>query len=55
MMKQGGASSGDSSRDLSPVTADRMREMAYYLWQQNMLANRLIELPVAFCWPRAWQ
>ena len=40
--------SGDSSRDLSPVTADRMREMAYYLWQQNMLANRLIELPVAF-------
>lgn len=40
--------SGDTGRDLSPVTADRMREMAFYLWQQNMLANRLIELPVAF-------
>jgi hypothetical protein len=39
---------GDSNRDLSPITAERMREMAKYLWETNLLANRLIELPVAY-------
>lgn len=40
--------SGDVKRDLAPVTQSRMREMAAYLWQANLLANRLIELPLAF-------
>ena len=40
--------SGDSKRDLSPMTHQRMREMAEYLWQSNLLANRLIELPIAY-------
>lgn len=39
---------GNSRRDLSPVTQARMRELAIYLWRGNLLANRLIELPVAF-------
>lgn len=40
--------SGDSKRDLSPMTHQRMREMAQYLWETNLLANRLIELPIAY-------
>jgi len=40
--------SGDSKRDLSPVTAQRMRDIALHLWQSNLLANRLIELPTAY-------
>lgn len=40
--------SGDASRDLAPITQQRMREIAAYLWQANLLANRLIELPLAF-------
>lgn len=39
---------GDSKRDLAPITQDRMREMAVYLWESNLLANRLIELPLAY-------
>jgi len=39
---------GDTNRDLSPVTQRRMREMAVYLWESNLLANRLIELPLAY-------
>lgn len=39
--------SGDNARDLSPLSHARMRETAYYLWDSNMLANRLIELPLA--------
>jgi hypothetical protein len=39
---------GDTKRDLSPVTQSRMREMAVYLWESNLLANRLIELPLAY-------
>lgn len=39
---------GDSRRDLSPVTQRRMREMAYYVWEANLLANRLVELPIAY-------
>jgi hypothetical protein len=39
---------GDTNRDLSPVTQSRMRDMALYLWETNLLANRLIELPLAY-------
>ncbi len=39
---------GDGNRDLAPVTQDRMQKMAHYLWESNLLANRLIELPVAY-------
>lgn len=39
---------GDTKRDLSPITQSRMREMAVYLWESNLLANRLIELPLAY-------
>jgi hypothetical protein len=39
---------GDVDRDLSPMTQKRMRDMALYLWEANLLANRLIELPVAY-------
>lgn len=38
----------DVQRNLSPVTHDRMQKMAVYLWETNLLANRLIELPIAF-------
>ncbi|GBG03908.1 hypothetical protein AZSI13_32350 [Azospira sp. I13] len=40
--------SGDSSRDLAPMTQERMRKVALYLWESNLLANRLVELPLAF-------
>lgn len=39
---------GDTKRDLTPITQSRMREMAVYLWESNLLANRLIELPLAY-------
>ncbi len=38
----------DSQRDLPVLTARRMREISTWLWQSNLLANRLIELPVAY-------
>lgn len=40
--------SGDAGRDLSPLTQSRQLELAAYLWATNPLANRLIELPVAY-------
>lgn len=40
--------SGDSARDLSPLSQSRMRETAIYLWDANLLANRLVELPLAY-------
>lgn len=40
--------SGDSTRDLSPTTQHRSREISAWLWQANLLANRIIELPLAF-------
>lgn len=40
--------SGDASRDLSPMTQSRMQQTAHFLWEANLLANRLIELPVAY-------
>ena len=39
---------GDGRRDLSPITQDRMQRLAHYQWETNLLANRLIELPVAY-------
>lgn len=39
---------GDADRDLSPMTQDRMQKMAAYLWESNLMANRLIELMVAY-------
>lgn len=39
---------GDARRDLSPMTRTRMQELAVYLWRTNPLANRLVELPVAY-------
>lgn len=38
----------DAGRDLSPVTQDRMQEMAAYMWQTNPVVNRMIELPLAY-------
>lgn len=39
---------GDAGRDLSPITQDRMQKMAVYLWETNLLANRIIELMTAY-------
>lgn len=39
---------GDGRRDLSPMTQQRMQKLAHYLWESNLLANRLVELPLAF-------
>lgn len=39
---------GDSGRDLAPLTQKRMQHIAMYLWESNLLANRIIELPIAF-------
>lgn len=40
--------SGDSHRDMSPLSQERMRKTAHYLWETNNLANRMIELPIAY-------
>mgnify|MGYP001765275098 CR=1 FL=1 len=37
-----------SKRDLSPVTQRRMQDLAHHAWEQHRVANRLIELPIAF-------
>lgn len=39
---------GDGKRDLEPMTHDRMQKLGEYLWRTNLLANRLIELPLAY-------
>ncbi len=39
---------GDTKRDLMPLAQARMRKTAEYLWDGNPLANRLIELPLAY-------
>jgi hypothetical protein len=39
---------GDTKRDLSPITAKRMRDMSLYLWESNNLAKAIIELPIAY-------
>lgn len=40
--------SGDAERDLSPLSQARMRDTALYLWDANLLANRIVELPLAY-------
>lgn len=40
--------SGDAQRDLNPMTQRRMQDLGVYLWESNLLANRLIELPIAY-------
>lgn len=40
--------SGMNDRDLQPMAQDRMQKLAEYLWQSNLLANRLVELPLAY-------
>jgi len=39
---------GDPMRNLDAMTQERMQELAVYLWRTNALANRLVELPVAY-------
>ncbi|WP_341893874.1 hypothetical protein [Ferrovibrio terrae] len=38
----------DARRDLSPVTQRRMQEIAVHLWERNLIARQIIELPVAY-------
>jgi hypothetical protein len=40
--------SQQNERDLTPMAQDRMQKTAEWLWQANVLANRLIELPLAY-------
>jgi hypothetical protein len=37
-----------NDRDLAPMQQDRMQKLAEFLWQSNLLANRLVEIPLAF-------
>lgn len=39
---------GDVGRSLNPATRARMQKISPFLWQSNLIANRLIELPVAY-------
>lgn len=39
---------GQTRRDLTPLGQAQMQKLAAYLWETNLLANRLIELPLAF-------
>lgn len=39
---------GDATRDLTPLTQWRMREIARYLWETTPLGNWLIETPIDF-------
>jgi hypothetical protein len=39
---------GDTDRDLAPITLRRSREVSAWLWQANVMANRIIELPLAY-------
>jgi hypothetical protein len=47
--------SGDATRDLTPMTQARMQKLAVYAWERNRLANRLIELPLAFLLAEGWR
>lgn len=38
----------DPNRDLTPMSQDRMQRFALHLWERNILANRIIELPLAY-------
>ncbi|CAN5438737.1 hypothetical protein BH10PSE18_BH10PSE18_18970 [soil metagenome] len=37
-----------NERDLTPLAQDRMQKIAEWLWQSNLLANRLVEIPLAY-------
>ena len=37
-----------NERDLAPMAQDRMQKLAEHLWQSNLLANRITELPLAY-------
>ena len=37
-----------NDRDLQPMAQERMQKLAEYLWQSNLIANRLTELPLAY-------
>ncbi|WP_020179655.1 hypothetical protein [Methylopila sp. M107] len=37
-----------TKRDLAPMTQRRMQDLAHHAWEQHRVANRLIELPIAF-------
>lgn len=37
-----------TERDLSPVDQGRMQQLAHHAWEQHRVANRLVELPIAF-------
>lgn len=39
---------GTTRRDLSSLSQAQMQRLAAWLWETNLLANRLIELPVAY-------
>lgn len=39
---------GNTNKDLDPLTHSRASKLAQHLWQSNPLANRLIELPLAY-------
>lgn len=40
--------SSAARRDLSPISQEQMQKLAAFLWETNLLANRLIELPLAY-------
>lgn len=39
---------GDGERELDPLSQERMRNVAVYLWDANVIANRIVELPIAY-------
>jgi len=39
---------GNNDRDLEPIKQDRMQKLAKFLWESNLIADRIIELPLAF-------
>jgi hypothetical protein len=39
---------GDGERDLDTLSQERMRTVAVYLWDANVIANRIVELPIAY-------
>ncbi|MFN3883262.1 MAG: hypothetical protein ACK4Q4_00710 [Rhodocyclaceae bacterium] len=38
----------DARRDLSPMTQHRMQEVAVHLWETNLIAKQLVELPLVY-------
>lgn len=41
--------SGAGTRDLSPLKFAQVREMAYYQWQRNPMASRIIQIMIDYC------